>query len=58
MITGFGSIYFTEIYDRIQKLFDKIDSPIKRLLVGGIGLGILVYFIPPLFGEGFEVINK
>ena len=58
VITGFGSIYFTEIYDRIQKLFDKIDSPIKRLLVGGIGLGILVYFIPPLFGEGFEVINN
>ena len=58
VITGFGSIYFTEIYDKVQKLFDKIDSPIKRLLVGGIGLGILVYFIPPLFGEGFEVINN
>jgi len=58
VITGFGSIYFTEIYDRIQKVFDKIDSSIKRLLVGGIGLGILVYFIPPLFGEGFEVINN
>ncbi|MGJ8744234.1 chloride channel protein [Polaribacter sp.] len=57
-ITGLASIYFAEVYDRIQKLFDKIDSPIKRLLIGGIGLGILVYFIPPLYGEGFDVINN
>ncbi|WP_218599697.1 MULTISPECIES: chloride channel protein [unclassified Polaribacter] len=56
--TGLGSIYFTEVYDRIQNLFDKIDSPIKRLLVGGIGLGGLIFLIPPLYGEGFEVINN
>jgi len=58
IIGGFVSIYFTEVYDRIQKFFDTIGSPIKRLLVGGIGLGVLVYFIPPLYGEGFEVINN
>ena len=58
IIGGLVSIYFTEVYERIQKFFDKIASPVKRLLVGGIGLGILVYFIPPLYGEGFEVINN
>jgi CIC family chloride channel protein len=58
IVTGLTSIYFTEVYDRIQKFFDKIDSPIKRMLIGGTGLGILIYFIPPLYGEGFEVINN
>ncbi|WP_232734671.1 chloride channel protein [Polaribacter sp. ALD11] len=58
VIGGLVSIYFTEVYDRIQNFFDKIASPIKRLLIGGIGLGVLVYFIPPLYGEGFEVINS
>ena len=58
VIGGGVSIYFTETYERIQAFFDKIASPVKRLLVGGIGLGILVYFIPPLYGEGFEVINN
>ena len=58
VVIGLVSIYFTEVYDRIQKFFDKMTSPIKRLLVGGIGLGILIYFIPPLYGEGFEVINN
>lgn len=58
VIAGLVSVYFTEVYERIQKFFDKIGSPIKRLLIGGIGIGIMVYFVPPLFGEGFDVINS
>ncbi|MCK0124923.1 chloride channel protein [Gelidibacter sp. F2691] len=58
VVAAFTSIYFTEVYDRIQRLFDKSDSPIKKLLVGGSLLGVLIYFIPPLYGEGFEVINN
>ncbi len=58
VVAAFISIYFTEVYDRIQKFFDKLKSPIKRLIVGGIGIGVLVFFIPPLYGEGFDVINN
>ncbi len=58
LFAGLTSIYFTEMYERIQKIFDKIASPIKRLVFGGIGIGILIYFIPPLYGEGFDVINN
>lgn len=58
VVAGLTSIYFTEVYDRIHKFFDTIKSPIKRLVVGGVGLGILIYFIPPLYGEGFDVINS
>ncbi|NKI26680.1 chloride channel protein [Arenibacter sp. 6A1] len=58
LFAGLTSIYFTEVYDRIQKLFDRIKSPIKRLLIGGTGIGILIYLIPPLYGEGFDVINN
>tara|TARA_R110002012_G_scaffold263456_1_gene446355 strand:+ start:204664 stop:206457 length:1794 start_codon:yes stop_codon:yes gene_type:complete len=58
IIAGLTSIYFTEVYEKVQKLFDTIGSPIKRLLLGGISLGVLVYFIPPLYGEGFDVINS
>lgn len=57
-VAGFVSIYFTETYERFQNFFDKITSPAKRLLIGGIGIGVLVYFVPPLFGEGFDVINS
>ncbi|MFB9055968.1 chloride channel protein [Mariniflexile ostreae] len=52
------SIYFTRVYDSIQSFFDKIASPVKKLIIGAVGLGILIYFIPPLYGEGFDVINN
>jgi CIC family chloride channel protein len=55
---AFTSMYFTEVYDRIQKLFDGINSSVKRLIIGGSILGVLIYFIPPLYGEGFDVINN
>lgn len=58
VVAAFTSIYFTEVYDRIQRLFDRVQSPIKKLVVGGSLLGVLIYFIPPLYGEGFEVINN
>ena len=52
------SIYFAEVYERVQKLFDKLNSPFKRILIGGLSIGILIYFIPPLYGEGFDVMNN
>jgi CIC family chloride channel protein len=58
IVAGFVSIYFTNMFERFQKFFEKIGSPIKRLLIGGLGIGILVYFIPPLYGEGYDIINN
>jgi CIC family chloride channel protein len=58
VVSAFTSIYFTEVYERIQKFFDRLHTPFKRILFGGISIGILVYFIPPLYGEGFDVINN
>ncbi|MDV7137432.1 chloride channel protein [Maribacter sp. TH_r10] len=58
LVAGITSMYFTEVYTRVQKFFDKFDSPVKRLLIGGVSIGVIVYFIPPLYGEGFDVINN
>jgi len=52
------SMYFTNIYFKIGDAFKKIDSLFYRLLIGGLGLGVLIYFIPPLYGEGYNVINN
>lgn len=58
LVAALVSVYFTKTYSFFQDFFEKITSPIKRLVIGGIGIGILVYFIPPLYGEGFDVINN
>ena len=58
ILASLCSMYFTTAYFKISELFKKIESPFTRLLVGGFGLGILVYLIPPLYGEGYSVINN
>ncbi len=56
--TGIASIYFTRMYFGILKLFKPLKSPKYKLLVGGLAIGIMLYFIPPLYGEGFGFINN
>lgn len=56
--TAFSSIYFTRMYFAILKLFKPFKSPKYRLLVGGLAIGAMLYFIPALYGEGFGFINN
>ena len=56
--TSMVSIYFSKVYFAISDFFKQFDNPYKRLLIGGIALGTIVYFMPPLFGEGFVTINN
>lgn len=56
--TAFASIYFTKMYFGILELFKPFKSPKYKLLVGGIAIGIMLYAIPPLYGEGFGFINS
>ncbi len=62
VVLGIGSavasIYFSKMYFWITGLFDKIESPVKKLLIGGVIIGVLLFFIPPLYGEGFDLINN
>lgn len=58
VVAAVTSLYFAEVYERVQKLFNKLNSPFKRIVVGGISIGALIYFIPPLYGEGFDVMNN
>ena len=56
-VGGIMSAYFTFVYEKINQFFSKLSSPYLRILIGGIVLGLLVFLMPPLYGEGPEVIN-
>jgi len=56
--SSMASIYFSKVYFNIGAFFKKIKNPYYKLLIGGSLLGVIVYFIPPLFGEGFTTINS
>ncbi len=55
---GLLSVYFTKSYIRISEYFEKMGSSWKRLLVGGGILGVIIFLFPPLYGEGYEVVNQ
>mgnify|MGYP000869579210 CR=1 FL=1 len=57
VITGFVSVYFKRMYVYIEGLFDKISTKRVRLLVGGVVLGLCLFFFPSLYGEGYSEIN-
>lgn len=58
LVSGIASIYFSKIYFAITQFFQRFDSIVKRLIIGGIGIGVMLYFIPPLYGEGYALINN
>ena len=58
VFTASVSIYFSKVYSRIGAFFRDFRGAHRRLLVGGILLGIMVFIIPPLFGEGYSTINN
>ena len=55
--TGIASIYFSKIYFSVFKFFERFKTSGQKLIVGGLAIGIMLYFIPPLYGEGFGFIN-
>ncbi|WOD45274.1 chloride channel protein [Hwangdonia lutea] len=55
--TGIASLYFTKIYFAIYTFFDQFKSRLVKMVVGGIIIGVMLYFIPPLYGEGLSFIK-
>ncbi|NOZ45859.1 MAG: chloride channel protein [Chlorobi bacterium] len=58
ILTGFLSLYFTRTFIKVTDYFEKTDKVFKKLLLGGGILGVLIFSLPTLYGEGYEVINS
>lgn len=58
VVAAIFSVYFTKVYFFIAKFFEKIKNTFNKLLIGGLLLGLLLYLFPPLYGEGYELINS
>ncbi|WNW01222.1 chloride channel protein [Tenacibaculum sp. HL-MS23] len=57
-VTGLASVYFSKIYFSITNFFKRIKKPIHKFIIGGIAIGVMLYLIPPLYGEGYGLINN
>lgn len=55
---GLVSLYFTRVMNRVEGLYRKLGSYWKKFLLGGATLSILIFLLPPLYGEGYETIGS
>ena len=58
IITGLASVYFSKVFFAITNFFKQFKSRAKRLLIGGLAIGTILYIIPALYGEGYGIMNN
>lgn len=57
IVCGFASLYFIRGMNGLEQWFKHhIQNVWLKIVVGGLSLGLLIYFFPPLYGEGYDVI--
>lgn len=54
---GFISLYFTRVMNSFEQVFGKLHNMYAKLALGGTVLAVLIYFFPPLYGEGYSTIS-
>lgn len=57
IVCGVISLYFNKTVRATEKFLDALESQSMRLLYGGASLGFIVFFFPPIYGEGYDTLN-
>ncbi|MFA0961938.1 chloride channel protein [Roseivirga sp. BDSF3-8] len=57
VVCGLTSVYFTRVMYRVENWVGKIKNHLSKAVLGGIGLGLIIFIFPPIYGEGYETIK-
>lgn len=57
LLAGLFSVYYTRSTNAIEAWFSKYDDRVKRAMIAGPLLGVLIFILPPLYGEGFNTLK-
>lgn len=58
VVCGLMSLYFVRGTSWFETLFkEKVTNFWVKIFVGGVSLGVMIFFFPPLYGEGYDSIN-
>lgn len=58
IVTGFVALYFMRVTISAEEKLGKIKNPYKKWAISALGLGILIYLFPPLYGEGYDSLTS
>lgn len=56
--SGFVSLYFTRVTLLLESRIQRVTNLYKRWLFTAIGMGILIFIFPPLYGEGYSSLTS
>ena len=57
ILCGLASLYFTRVMNRTENNIRNIKDDFTRALIGGLGLAVIIFTFPPIYGEGYESIK-
>ncbi|MBC6989644.1 chloride channel protein [Hymenobacter sp. BT491] len=57
LFTALLSVYMIRVYFAAEKLFERWHGNFRKVLLGGLALGLLVFIFPPLYGEGYNIVQ-
>lgn len=57
ILCGLVSLYFSKMVRSTEKIMKDLNSQPMRILYGGAFLGFIVFFFPPIYGEGYSTLN-
>ena len=54
---GFVSLYFTKAMGQMESIFKRLKNRWYKFIFGSVLLSLLIFLLPPLYGEGYGAIN-
>ncbi len=57
ILAGLFSVYFTRTYYKMETFLDRFPNHFIRALIGGSILGLIIFLLPSLYGEGYDTIG-
>ena len=57
LFCGLVAYYLIASSAYIERTFKKIDKQYKKWIFGGSVLGLLIFLLPPLYGQGYNIIS-
>lgn len=58
VVTGLVSVYKARVIYYAENFFARQRHPWRKALIGGLLLGLLIFLLPPLYGEGYVTIKN
>ena len=54
---GFCSLYFLRMTLKLEDKLGKVKNPYAKWALCAVGLGLLIFLFPPLYGEGYDALS-